>query len=501
MSKKDSRPWLKGLLTASLGLLLALVVVVVSRAATLSSRQIEVAPAPAMDLDFDRAVQRFAGSLRIRTVSPHGPHGEEGVAPFVELHEYLSREFPRLHAELERTVVGRASLLFEWTGSNPELDPILLLGHLDVVPVEPEAAEGWTHPPFGGVVADGFVWGRGALDMKQSVLAQLEAIEWLLGQGFRPERTVLLAYGDDEEIGGGQGALVIAKQLSARGIRCEMVLDEGAAVVHGIVPGVKPPVALVGIAEKGYASVRIVAKEDGGHSSMPPAHSAAGIVGTAVHRLERSPLTPRLTAPVDLQFDFLGPEMPFGPRLAVANRWLLGGVLLGRLTAGERTGALVRTTTAVTMLEGSVAENVLPTQAAAVVNFRILPGETVETVLSHVRSVVRDPRVSIEVLDGASGPSVVSSIDASSFTALQQSIREVFPDAVVAPSLVVGMTDSRHYGALSERIYRFLPMRLGPDDLERLHGTDERIAVDNYAESIRFYVRVIENAAAPTYGL
>jgi carboxypeptidase PM20D1 len=469
---------------------LSFAAVLVGRALTMKSRQLQVAPARAVKLDVDRAVERFAGSLRFATVSARKA---DDLAPFFELHQYLEREFPRLHAELDRSVVSGASLLYEWTGTNPDLDPVLLLGHLDVVPVEPDAHDRWTHPPFAGEVADGFVWGRGALDMKQSVLAQLEAVEWLVGQGFRPERTVLLAYGEDEEIGGREGAIVIARQLAERGVRLEMVLDEGAAVVQDIVPGVKSPVALVGIAEKGYASVRVVAREDGGHSSMPPAHTAAGIVATAVHRLERSPLTPRLSRPVQLQFDYLGPEMPFGQRLAVANRWLFGGVLLDRLTAGERTGALVRTTTAVTMLEGSVAANVLPTQAAAVVNFRILPGETVESVLAHVRSVVRDPRTSVELVDGANDPSVVSSIDAPAFAALLRSVREVFPDAVVAPSLVVGMTDSRHYGRLSDRIYRFLPMRLGRDDLERIHGTDERISVDNYVESVRFYLQVIQN--------
>lgn len=484
--------WIKRILVASAGALSALVVLLGVRAARMPSRQIAASPAAPVEIDVDAAVERFAQALRIPTISPQGP---DELAPFFELHEHLERSFPEVHRQLGRTRVAEASLLYEWSGTDPDLEPLLLLGHLDVVPAEPESVDRWAHPPFGGRVADGFVWGRGALDMKQSVLAQLEAVEWLLSQGFRPARTVLFAFGHDEEIGGRRGAQRIAERIADRGGRVALALDEGAAIVHDLVPGVKPPVALVGIAEKGYASVKIVAHEAGGHSSMPPPHTAAGIVATAVHRLERSPLPPRITRPVALQFEYLGPEMPWGARLAVANRWLLGGVLLDRLTARPRTGALVRTTAAVTMLEGSVAANVLPTEAAAVANFRILPGESVDSVLRHVRSVVPDRRTSIELLDEGHDPSVVSPVDGPAFEAVARSIREVFPDAVVAPSLVVGMTDSRHYGALTDEIYRFLPMRLGPEDLERIHGVDERIAVDDYVACVRFYVRVIQNVA------
>lgn len=474
----------------ALGLFLA---VVVARTIGLESRQLQVASRPPMKLDVDGAVRRLSGALAFRTVSPEA---DADMSEFFELHEYLAREFPKLHGALERRVVHRASLLYEWAGSDPQLEPVLLLGHLDVVPVAPGSKSKWTHPPFAGRLAAGYVWGRGTLDVKFSVLAQLEAMELLVARGYQPARSLIVAFGDDEEIGGEQGAVRIAALLAKRGQRFDMVLDEGAAVVHDIVPGVRAPVALVGIAEKGYASVRLTATEAGGHSAMPPPHTAAGMIATALHRLERNPLPPSLSGPVNAQFDFLGPEMPFGMRLAVANRWLFGRVLLGRLTANLRTNALVRTTAAATMLSGSVKENVLPTQASAVVNYRIRPGDSVSAVLAHVRSAVPDPSIAVEVMPGAHEPSVVSSIEAPAFVALHRTIREVFPEVVVAPSLVVGMTDSRHYQALSDRIYRFVPMRLGPEDLERIHGTDERIAVDNYAECVRFYVRLIENVTA-----
>jgi carboxypeptidase PM20D1 len=386
-------------------------------------------------------------------------------------------------------------VLYTWTGSDPGARPILLMAHLDVVPVEPGTEAEWSHPPFEGRVADGFVWGRGALDNKFGVMAILEAAELLLGEGHRPRRTVHLAFGHDEEVGGDLGARAIAALLAERGVELEFVLDEGGSITEGIVPGLEAPVALVGIAEKGYVSLELSTRAPGGHSSMPPRETAVGVVSRAVHRLESNPFPARLQGATREMFAFLGPEMPFAQRMAFANLWLFRPLVERQLAATPSTDAALRTTTAATMFQGSVKDNVLPIHARAVVNFRILPGETVESVRERVRRVIDDPRIEIGVLDDfGSDPSPVSSTDAPGFQQLARTIREVFPAAVVAPYLVVGATDSRHYGGLTGSVYRFMPATITARELAGMHGTDERVAVRSYLDGVRFYRQLILNA-------
>jgi carboxypeptidase PM20D1 len=372
---------------------------------------------------------------------------------------------------------------------------------MDVVPVEPGTESAWTHPPFAGDLADGFIWGRGALDDKSGVLALLEAAELLLNQGFQPRQTVYLAFGHDEEIGGTSGAVRIAATLKSRSVRLEYVLDEGLAVTEGIVPGLKPPAALIGIAEKGFASIELEATAAGGHSSMPPPSTAVGIVAAAVHRLEAHQMPASLDGPAALLFDSLGPDMPFLTRLAIANRWLLEGMIIGKLTGSEATNALVRTTTAATIIEGGVKDNVLPAHARAVVNFRIKPGDSIEGVLAHVKAMVADSRVTIRLLDpeGARDASPVSSTTSEGFIAISQTIRQVFPGTLVAPSLVLGATDSRNYEQLATDVYRFLPYTIGPDDTSRIHGTNERISIESYRNCVRFYTQLLKNEAASSH--
>jgi carboxypeptidase PM20D1 len=366
---------------------------------------------------------------------------------------------------------------------------------MDVVPVEPGTEDDWSFPPFEGRIANGYVWGRGTLDDKVRVLGILEAVEILLSQQFRPRRTVYLAFGHDEEVGGLQGASKIASLLRSRGVQLEYVLDEGGVITHGIIPGVPKPVALVGIAEKGYLSVELTVEGQGGHSSMPPRHTPVGVLSTAIHNLERNQFPVELRGASRKLFDYLAPEMPFSRKLVFANLWLLEWLVKCQLSASPETNALIRTTIAATMFEGSSKENVLPPMARAVVNFRILPGDRIDTVIDHVRRSVNNPQVTIRPLAFVSEPSRLSDTDSSIFRMLQQTIHEVFPEVVVAPSLVVGITDSRHYAELSTNIYRFSPIRMRKEDLSRIHGTNERIPVENYDQLIRFYVQLIHNSA------
>jgi carboxypeptidase PM20D1 len=398
--------------------------------------------------------------------------------------------------ELQRETVGAYSLLYTWQGSDPSLKPILLIGHMDVVPVEPGTRSQWQHDPFGGEIAEGFIWGRGAIDNKSAVVGTLEAVEMLLAEGFQPVRTVYLAYGHDEEVGGGAGAREIAALLARRGVELEMVLDEGGVIGDGLLPGVSGPVALVGVAEKGFVTVQLSTRVAGGHSSLPPRQSAVGILSAAVARLEAQQLPARLEGPTRQLFDRIGPRLPFVQRAVFSNLWLTRRLVLGRLEGSPTTNAMVRTTTAPTIFEAGTKDNVLPSYARAVVNFRILPGDTVATVLDHVTRVVDDRRVEVRTVGRFSAePSPVSRTDSQSYRTLERTIRSVVPEATVAPYLVVVVTDARYYSGLSRNVFRLLPLRLSEGDLQRMHGIDERIGISEYENAIRTYRQLVIEAA------
>jgi carboxypeptidase PM20D1 len=483
----------KRIAAALLGLLVVLVGVAGVRTQRLETPAVTLTPAATLDLDTAGVAGRLAAALRFPTISYLEP-GRIDDAAFAGLRAFLETSYPLAHGMLDREIIGGHSLLYTWPGTQPELAPVLLLSHMDVVPVEEGARGEWTHPPFAGVVADGFVWGRGALDNKTGVLGILEAVELLLAEGHRPRRTVLLAFGHDEEAGGFTGARAIATLLQERGVRPALVLDEGGFITQGVTPGIGSPVALVGVAEKGYLSLELLARSDGGHSSMPPAQTAVGVLARAVDRLQSSPFPARLDGvPLDM-FTQLAPAMGFGTRAAVANLWLSRPMLERQLLAAPTTAAMLRTTTAPTMFEGSPKDNVLPIHARAVVNFRIRPGESVASVSARVRRVIDDERVVVRAIQPfLVEPSPISPSDGAAFELLRRTILQVQPDALVAPYLLMAATDARHYTGIADNVYRFLPVRITPDDLHRVHGTDERIHIDDYARIVRFFHQLLLN--------
>jgi carboxypeptidase PM20D1 len=469
--------------------------VFLARTARFRPRDIAVAPAPSVAIPRG-AAERLAGAVRIPTISHEDPAAFDAAA-FQALHAYLQTSFPRVHAQLRRETVATHSLLYTWQGSDPSLKPILLMGHMDVVPVEPGTEGNWQEAPFSGRIAGGFVWGRGSIDNKSAVVGLLEAVDMLLGEGFRPARTVYLAFGHDEEVGGTRGARQIAALLRGRGVELEMVLDEGGVIGDGVLAGVPLPTALVGIAEKGFVSIELTTRGAGGHSSLPPRESAIGILGAAVARLEKNQMPARLEGPSRQLFERIGPHFPFAQRAVFANLWATRPLVIGKLEGSPTTNAMVRTTTAPTIFQAGTKENVLASRARAVVNFRILPGDSVAGVLAHVRRAVDDPRVEARIAPGFSAePSAVSSTASASFRTLERTIRSVAPDAAVAPYLVVVVTDSRYFQDLSRNVLRFLPVRLTSEDLKRMHGTNERLAVADYERAIRIYRQLIRNTAA-----
>ena len=465
-----------------------------------STKQVQVNQVDAVEplRGFEERLARRSGSARSRPGPTAGT-----PRPFREFHEFLRTSFPRVHARLDCEVLGGHTLLYRWKGSDPSR-------RTDLADVAHRRRPGGIRAPrrtgptrrSREISRTGFIWGRGALDVKCGALGLLEATERLLDDGFRPSGDVYFALGHDEELGGREGNRRVAEILRGRGVRFRFVLDEGGGLTEGIIDGINGPVAFVGVAEKGYATIRLTALTEGGHSSMPPPHTAVGMVAAAVARLESNPFPARIDGATAAMLDFLGPEMPWPRRVALANRWLTGGLIARQFAAKPSLNALIRTTMAATVARGGETANVLPKQAEAVVNVRLLPGDTSESALRRIQAEVRrlgfdEKSFTCSMETAHSEPSRVSSTDSDGFRTLQRTIAEVYPGTVVAPGLSMVATDSRHYAPIASDIYRFLPLRVTADDLKRIHGVDERIGIKTYAELIGFLARLIENLSAP----
>ena len=480
-----------------LGLVLLLAAVVAGNTLRHGSRQLDVPPAPPLAMDEKGVAEKLAGAIRFRTVSSNDD-AQLNAQEFQKLHAYLQQRFPRVHATLKREVIGGLSLLYTWQGTDAKAAPIMLMAHQDVVPIAPGTEATWSADPFAGELKEGFVWGRGAWDDKGNLIAQLEAMEMLVASGFTPRQTIYLAAGADEEVGGMRGASEIAKLLQSRGVRLDFVIDEGLLITEGIMPGLNKPAALVGIAEKGYLSVAMKVPATPGHSSMPPpaGQSAIGMMSAALRRLDDEQLPAAIRGVAREMFETVAPEMSGFGRVALSNLWLFGPLVQSQLEKSASTNAMIRTTTALTIVNAGNKDNVIPGLAEATVNFRLLPGDTRETVMQHVRSKVANERFELTSLPFSSEPSPISPTRSASYELINRTVRALFPGTIVAPGLMVGATDSRYFAAISDHIYRFSPVRAKPQDLARFHGTNERISTSNLAELVRFYNQLLRNAAA-----
>ncbi|MEM6344108.1 MAG: M20 family peptidase [Bacteroidota bacterium] len=480
-------------ISAFIGILLVLLIAtLLLKTVLFSSKQIAISPVEPRLGDM-AAAERLAQAIRIPTNS--WTSSRIDTPAFVAFVDYVEQTFPLVDSMLARELVNDYSLLYHWRGTNPSLDPILLMAHYDVVPVEEASLSAWEQGPYSGLIKDGMIWGRGAMDDKMTVIAVLETAERLLREGFQPERGLYFAFGHDEEVSGLRGAGSMSKILAEQNVRLAYVLDEGGMSIQNAMSGLDKPLSVVGVAEKGYLSLTLRAEiADGGHSSMPAKETAVSVLSNAIVRLSENPLPSRLHDPLSQQmFDYLGPEMAFGTKMVFANRWLFSSVVETQLSADPKTNATIRTTTAPTMINGGVKDNVLPTEANAQINFRLMPGDNQKSVIAYVKKIISDERVSVEPY-GASiyaEASPVSPTDAFGFKMIQQTIGEIMPTSVVIPNLSVGATDARYYTGLSDQVYRYSPMLVSSKDLTRIHGIDERLSVENYLRMIAFYDRLI----------
>ena len=474
----------------TMAIILAIAVI---KTITFTSRQIPVEPLLKIPVE-DAVGNHLAEAVHYATVSYPG---RIDTLAFIGLDTFLRQQFPLADSLLESRMINGFSRIYKWPGRNPKLAPILLLAHQDVVPVDEANEQEWSFPPFGNKVEDGYIWGRGTMDMKGMLMGILEAIEQLLHEGYEPNRTIYLAFGHDEETLGEHGAQQIARAFQAEGLQFEFILDEGMMVIEDAMSGLSRPVAMIGVAEKGYTTLELTARvEEAGHSSRPPKETAIGRLSRAIVRLEQNPFPARIDGATRSLFNYVGPEMNLFYKALFANLWLTEGLVKRQLSADPSTNTVIRTTTAPTLINGGFKDNVLPSMATAMVNFRILPGETVESVVSYVQEVIDDPHVSVRPSPESTSedPSPVSGTRAFGFEVIQRTAQEIYPDAVVAPALFVALTDSRHYRELSAQAFRFSPMRIQRADLPRIHGPNERLSVEAYKDMIRFYRRLIENS-------
>ena len=488
---------IKRVLLSVLGLVLLLVAAVAINTWRQGSRQLEVPPAPPLAVDENAVADKLAGAIRFRTISSLDDPALNG-AEFRKLHAFLEQRFPLVHQKLRREHVGELGLLYTWPGSDPGAKAVAFLAHHDVVPIAPGTEATWKVPPFAGVVQDGFVWGRGAWDDKGNLIAQLEAVEMLLASGFQPRQTLYLVSGADEEVGGLRGAAEAVKLLRQRQVRLEFVIDEGLVLTEGVIPGLARPAALVGVAEKGYITVQLKATTPPGHASMPPPPGTTAIarMGAALQRLDQQQFPARLQGVARELFQTLAPEMGGMQRVALSNLWLFGPLVESQLSKAPSTNAMMRTTTALTVFNAGSKFNVIPGLAEAVIDFRILPGETRETVLRHVREKA-GPGIEVVPLGSSTDPTPITSTSSASYRAVARTLRSVFPGTIVAPALYIAGSDSQHFVPIADQIYRFSPLRAKPEDLSRFHGTNERISVANLGELVRFYHQLLRNLNAP----
>ncbi len=480
------------MLTNILYIILALLAVttalIVVRTILFEWRQGTVDQLEGVPVDAQQVAEHLAAAVRCKTV-PLDDTGTPDPEAFAQLHRMLKETYPLVHKKLRIEVVNGYSLLYIWQGRRSDLEPVMLMAHQDVVSADPTE---WTHPPFEGKIADGFIWGRGTLDIKNQLIGIMEAAETLLQQGYRPERTILFGLGHDEETGGVNGCKVLGQELKKRGIRLAGIVDEGGGIMAGLAAGVRGPVALVGVSEKGYLTVEFSVTGQPGHSSTPPRQTSIGILARALARLEAHPMPTHLRRLRPL-YHGIGKAAPLYIQIPFANIWLFGPILKRWLVPKPEMNASMRTTTALTIINGGVEDNTIPAEAKAIVNFRLLPGDTIAEVLWHAKKVIKDERVKFAPVEGKYNEALpVSPRNCPEYKSLSTVIRQIFDNPPVAPFVMLGGTDCQHFVPVCDHIYRFTSLVMDASFMGLEHGIDERIPIEGMAKMVEFYAQLMQ---------
>lgn len=423
-------------------------------------------------------------AIRIKTIS----NPDYSISDFEEYEEFLSflkKTYPKVHEVCQVDRVNRYSVIYHWKCEASEGKPILLTAHYDVVPVENSSLDSWVQGPFSGEIKDGYIYGRGALDDKNQVISIMEALEERIGCGLKPRRDVYVAFGFDEEVGGEKGAKTIASWFKEKNLEFEFVLDEGGAVIDGIVDGLDLPIGLIGVAEKGSSNIRILTSGDGGHSSMPTKNSAIGKLSTIISNVEKNPMPAKLVPPVERMFKLMAPHM--GKAGILLNHAKLAFPVLEKTLSKSATmNSMIRTTISFTLTGGGEAENILPKMAWANANIRIMPGNTLDEVMAHMKHVNKGIDFEMKIMNREEGTEV-SPYDSESYRRIEKKIKQVFDGVEVMPYLMAGSTDSRKYSGLCDKIYRFSAVKMKQADLDSIHGVNERISIENLEQMVLFY--------------
>ena len=485
---------LKKILLGLLGLFILLAAVFTINTLRLGNTQLEPSGETyTADWDREAMLQRFSEAIQFQTISGDEDF-ETDTTEFRRFLSFIEESFPLVHSRLERRMFNELTPLYFWEGTDPGLDPILLMGHYDVVPVDSSDIDGWNYEPFSGEIADGYVWGRGTLDNKNNVMGLLETAEYLLTNEYEPRRSIYFSFGHDEEIGGGDGAAAVAQYLREQGTNLKLLLDEGGVVLEHS-PLLDQPMAVIGIAEKGYLSLELIARTRGGHSSGPPNVMAVTELSKAILALHENQFPARFDGTIEHMFDSVADRLPLYIRVVYANRWVTEGLMRRLMAMSEDIAPSVRTTTAPTILRAGVKDNVLPNEARAVVNFRLLQGDTIKMVKSRVERVIDNENISVRQYGSTvMEASPISPIDGEPYLILQQVITDQFENVAVTPYLVSGATDARHFTDLTDHIFRFSPNYIGTETTGIVHGTNERIGADSYTGMIDFYSQFIRKA-------
>ena len=437
--------------------------------------------------DSDKIVASLQSLVRCKTVSSADPALED-EAEFEKLIALLPELYPNVFKACEFKRLPDRALLFHWKGKN-EGDPAVLMAHYDVVPVN---ADMWERDPFGAEIIDGVMWGRGTLDTKVTFNGVLSAAEHLIGCGFTPEKDIYFAFSGGEEVNG-KGAVNIVDYFEEKDITPAFVVDEGGAVVENVFPGVKTPCGLIGIAEKGMMNVEYRAVSNGGHASAPKPHTPVGILSLACAKIEANPFKLHLTKPVKEMFDTLGRHSSFIFKIVFSNLKLFLPLLDAFMCkkSGGEINALLRTTVAFTQMEGSAAPNVIPPEAKMVSNIRLNPEDTVDSAKAYLQKTVNDKNIEVNVLMGMN-PSRISQTCCEEWDKVASSVASTWKGCIVSPYLMVQCSDSRHYGRISDKVYRFSAMDLTSEERATIHGNNERIRLSTAKKAVEFYIRLIK---------